>query len=809
LLDYKNDWDERQAISASMQISLDSLKRRNKNSLNLLKLFAYFEPESIPPVRGWKRHNESSQLREEKKKTQAGCLSMFSCFGSGDSHTAVPMQSMGRINSGFQASSESVHMILKDDPSLDDALSQLRDFSLIKALPESHKFWMHDLTRYFVQQSIPVGENVNWLCLALEVLFHTFPERDGTVEERTIVDVFLPQAESLIVQARNAGIPLQKYAKLISICGVCFHDRFSYAKALEMFEIARPIYEKQLGMKNEKTLTLLHRIGWCHRERGDLSLSEKYYSQTLASRRKILPPDSLDLFISMSDLASVIERQGRLKEAEVLFEKCYESQKLALGSSHRRTLAAAHNLALCYANQGRVAAGERVCQTTLKLSKEHYGDDDPGTLRTASNLAVFIDHQGRLAEALPIYEESLKGYKRRYGYNHVLTMRVRSNLAGIWRLEGKFKEAEAMLREVMSELIRLLGHDHVHVCIAQFDLAEILHEEGKVEEAQDRYSKAITIFEFSDPKHPVLFRMVDGLGILYREMGNLVQADTMTERAYNENMNLLKWHDPYTLMSAHSRAEVFQLNGRLDDAQKLFEKCLESFSSLLGQAHPHIFMTRNSLGCLELRKRKFDRAIRHFEAAKTGYSAFVGEKHVCVMIIQINLSRAQLELGKLDLATTSVQSAKDGLITVLGSEHPHVAVAEFYLGLIAARQGDLQGARSHYLRSIELYKLSLGDTHPNCIRAAIELLKVLAQLNGEEDECVTWLSTINDTMPALHEMGCIESKPKALTMEDFKNPVGSTGNWSASDGLPWGESARLRWGRKSVWREADEGTLTG
>ncbi|KAH7317456.1 hypothetical protein BKA65DRAFT_466426 [Rhexocercosporidium sp. MPI-PUGE-AT-0058] len=176
-----------------------------------------------------------------------------------------------------------------------------------------------------------------------------------------------------------------------------------------MFDIARQIYEKVLGLKNDKTLTLLH----------NLALSEKFYARTLAGRKKVLPPESPDLFASMSDLASVIERQGRLKEGEELFRKCYESQKLAMGQSNPRTLAAAHNLALCYANQGRLGAGELLCQTTLNISKEHYDDDDPGTLRTLSNLAVFIDHQGRLPEAVLLYEESLMGHKNSVGKHPV------------------------------------------------------------------------------------------------------------------------------------------------------------------------------------------------------------------------------------------------------------------------------------------------------------------------------------------------------------------------------------------------------
>ncbi|KAH7317455.1 hypothetical protein BKA65DRAFT_557658 [Rhexocercosporidium sp. MPI-PUGE-AT-0058] len=119
-------------------------------------------------------------------------------------------------------------------------------------------------------------------------------------------------------------------------------------------------------------------------------------------------------------------------------------------------------------------------------------------------------------------------------------MRIRSNLGVMLRLQGKFQEAEFMLREVLSESIRLMGHDDVHVSLANFDLAEILHEAGKTEEALERYQLAITVLEFLDPKSPVLFCIFDGLGIVYRETGNLLRAESMSKLSYDENMALLK-----------------------------------------------------------------------------------------------------------------------------------------------------------------------------------------------------------------------------------------------------------------------------
>lgn len=196
-------------------------------------------------------------------------------------------------------------------------------------------------------------------------------------------------------------------------------------------------------------------------------------------------------------------------------------------------------MSLRYVNQGRLAAAEALCENTLRLSKENYAADHPGTLRTASNLAVFIDHQGRLDEARAIYEQYLADYKHRYGINHVLTIRIRGNLAGILRMQGKFERAKFAIKEVLSELMRLLGPDNFHVSIAQYGLAEILRESGNLEEAQERYSLAMAVMEHVSPEQPLLFRVIDGLGIVYQESGNLPQLDSSSKRAWNSNMKAL------------------------------------------------------------------------------------------------------------------------------------------------------------------------------------------------------------------------------------------------------------------------------
>ncbi len=88
-----------------------------------------------------------------------------------------------------------------------------------------------------------------------------------------------------------------------------------------------------------------------------------------------------------------------------------------------------HNLGLLYANQGKMVEAEKIYQRALDGKEKAQGPEHISTLNTVNNLGVLYKGQGKLVEAEKMYQRALEGYERLRGLTHPLTKRIRRNLS--------------------------------------------------------------------------------------------------------------------------------------------------------------------------------------------------------------------------------------------------------------------------------------------------------------------------------------------------------------------------------------------
>jgi hypothetical protein len=74
--------------------------------------------------------------------------------------------------------------------------------------------------------------------------------------------------------------------------------------------------------------------------------------QTLARREQVLGPEHPDTLMSMSNLAEVLNRQGKYEEAESMNRQTLARQEKVLGPEHPDTLTSMSNLAEVLTSQG-------------------------------------------------------------------------------------------------------------------------------------------------------------------------------------------------------------------------------------------------------------------------------------------------------------------------------------------------------------------------------------------------------------------------------------------------------------------------
>jgi len=90
-----------------------------------------------------------------------------------------------------------------------------------------------------------------------------------------------------------------------------------------------------------------------------------------------------------------------------------------------------HNLGLLYADQGKMVEAEKMYQRALDGKEKAWGPEHTSTLNTVNNLGVLYKGQGKLVEAEKMYQRALEGYERLRGPTHPSTKRIRRNLSNL------------------------------------------------------------------------------------------------------------------------------------------------------------------------------------------------------------------------------------------------------------------------------------------------------------------------------------------------------------------------------------------
>jgi tetratricopeptide (TPR) repeat protein len=116
--------------------------------------------------------------------------------------------------------------------------------------------------------------------------------------------------------------------------------------------------------------------------------------------------------------------QGKLQEAEAMYQQALAGYQKVLGPDHTSTLAAINNLGTLYSRQGKLQEAEAMHQQALAGYQKALGPDHTSTLTAIDNLGTLYLDQGKLQEAEAMYQQSLAGYKKVLGPDHHITRQI-------------------------------------------------------------------------------------------------------------------------------------------------------------------------------------------------------------------------------------------------------------------------------------------------------------------------------------------------------------------------------------------------
>jgi len=265
------------------------------------------------------------------------------------------------------------------------------------------------------------------------------------------------------------------------------------------------------------------------------------------------------LLYSYHMLGNLCSDQGKLKEAEEMYQRALKGYEKAWGSEHTSTLSIVNNLGLLYRDQGKLKKAEEMYQRALKGKKEAWGSEHTSTLETVNNLGNLYSDQGKLKEAEEMYQRALKGYEKAWSLEHTSTLETVNNLGNLYRDQGKLKEAEEMYQRALKGKEKAWGSEHTSTLGTVNNLGNLYRDQGKLKEAEEMYQRTLKGKEKAwGSEHTSTLETVNNLGLLYRDQGKLKEAEEMYQRALKGYEKARGSNHPNTIRIARNLENLTQ-----------------------------------------------------------------------------------------------------------------------------------------------------------------------------------------------------------------------------------------------------------
>ncbi len=394
-------------VATTWSLSFEKIEQANPAAAELLCLCAFLEPDAIP-----------EELISE------GSASFSPILGS----------------------------VAMDALLLDEAIQELRKFSLVQRDPENRLLRVHRLVQAVLKDTMEAQEQHQWAERAIRATTLVFPK---TIEMTT-----WPRCRRFLPQAQECTRLIQD-----------FDFTFEEAASL-LFRTATYLYDYALYEQAEPLLL-----------------------RTLHIRKQILGPTHPDVARTINNLARLYCMQGKFEQAEPLFQQALPIMELSMGLDHPDLALLLNNLANLSCMQGKYAQAEPLFLRSLHIREQAFGPNHREVAQPLNNLANLYYEQGKYEQVEPLYLKALCIWEKALGPTHPDVSHPLHGLANLYRDQRKYVDGERLYQRALDIRELSLGKQHPATAEILHDFAVFQEAQGNNQEAASMYQRALTIRE--------------------------------------------------------------------------------------------------------------------------------------------------------------------------------------------------------------------------------------------------------------------------------------------------------------------------
>ncbi|KAF1360965.1 TPR-like protein, partial [Lizonia empirigonia] len=292
--------------------------------------------------------------------------------------------------------------------------------------------------------------------------------------------------------------------------------------------------------------------------------------------------------------------------------------------------------------------------------------------------------------------------------------------AEFWKKRKRVMAHVQMYQRALQGKEKAWGPEHTSTLHTVNNLGILYKNLGRLDEAENMFQRALQGYEKAwGPEHTSTLDTVNNLGILYKNLGRLDEAENMFQRALQGYEKAWGPEHTSTLDTVNNLGNLCVDLGRLDEAEKMYQRALQGYEKAWGPEHTSTLDTVNNLGILYKNLGRLDEAEQMYQRALQGFEKAWGPEHTSTLDTVNNLGNLCVDLGRLDEAEKMFQRALQGKEKAWGPEHTSTLDTVNNLAGLYMKLGRLDEAEKMYQRALAGYAKSV---HPDNLLTCVPAL---------------------------------------------------------------------------------------
>ncbi|MFE2053127.1 FxSxx-COOH system tetratricopeptide repeat protein [Streptomyces sp. NPDC059459] len=573
------------SVAAAWDLSLERIRQNNPGARQLLDICASMAPEPIP-------------------------------------------RSILRGSRGVSITPE-IDPLLRESITLNRAIRDLNQFSLIRVDPRSNTLQMHRLLQTVLLAKLGAEERERMRGAAHQLLSAAKPGAPGASLEWPAYQALLPH-----VLASQAVTSSDTWVRDLVTDTVWF--LYYWGDHEGAADYAREAWSAWLAASGEEDIHVLRMtksFSFLLRQTGQVTESIPLIEQALeTSRRLEVEPE--ELIDSLCEMADARRYQGRIHE------------------------------------------GRTVSQEATELSRSLFGPDDPTTLRAIHSWGVDLRLCGEFREALPLDRENARLRDLLFGPTSFFTLNTLNGLAINMRESGDYPGARDFQEDVYRRAGAAFGAEHPLTLRIARNLAVCRRRDGALTEGAELSTETLRRFNSRyGPDHFDSLSTATNVSVDLRLTGDLDGSRELAEETVRRYEQRLGEEHLYTLLTRANLAATLRTLGNLDKAQEHEDEVADRLAATVGEGHVTALTTALGQASTAYARLDFERAHEIDRANLPRLAEVAGEDHPLTLSCTANLALDLRGLSRGAEADELLRRAVEGFTRVVRSDHPWLLAA--------------------------------------------------------------------------------------------------------------------------------------